>query len=148
MKAIFFLFICFAFCACNAPQQWTMDQFAGNYVLQPKDKPLTEQLFTSANVSGWDYDSPCNFALELRADSTYEQSCNGGSFEAARYRGTWKISNDSLFLQPLFEVYGWDASEEITALNVDAELLLITSANTLQVRAMGAAAAGRTIIRE
>lgn len=126
-----------------------MSDFAGKYRLQPKDKSITENLFSSSNVSGWDYDGPCNFALELKADSTYEQSCNGGGFEMARYRGTWRISKDSVYLQPLFEVYGWEETEEVTALSAPTvEVLVIQPDSTFKVVFMASADAGRFIVRE
>jgi hypothetical protein len=137
------------FLACNAPHEWSVDELVGHYRLQPEEQPLTEKLFTSDNVSGWDYDSPCNFALELNADSTYEQSCNGGGFESPRYRGTWRISNDSVYLQPLYEVLGWEATEQITTLSAaTVEVLVIQPDSTMQVVFMASADTGRTIVRE
>lgn len=121
---------------------------AGNYRLQPKERPLTEKLFSSSNVSGWDYDSPCNFALELKADSTYEQSCNGGGFESPRYRGTWRISHDSVYLQPMFEVLGWEETEHITTLSAArTEVLVIQPDSTFEVVFMAAAGTGRVVVR-
>lgn len=135
--------------SCNDQLACEISDVAGKYELKPEKKPVLERLFSKPNVTGWDYDDPCSMSLTLNSNSTYEESCYGGGFEAADYRGKWRISHDSIYLLPLFEVFGSADNEEITKLDgATEEVLRIIASGELEVCSLTYTDKGRILTRK
>lgn len=105
-SSVFVLLILALGAACGEKKARTVADLSGKYTLMRKQVSLIDRWFSRPNVTGWDYDSDAGMELFLLSDSTYRlqspNSCFG--YVPSEYRGTWRIQNDSVFLDYWFQM--------------------------------------------
>ncbi len=130
---IFLLFVLGA--SCSDKKNWTVTNLSGKYTLMPKQVSRIDRWFSRPNVSGWDYDRDAGMELFLNSDSTYRLQSPNSCFEyvPVGYDGTWRIQNDSVFLESWFQMGRVDGPpnpkvwyEDTLLINQDGHLIVWT----------------------